>query len=533
MPPGTAQDAAKDPNFLKASVPDQMDYLAHVDPEFKNASSADKLAYLAHVTGKQAPTTENNSVENASAKEGGWGEFGKGMAKAPLAPVATLSGWINKIPGVGETLAPSAGVQAEKQLATPQNKSQEIGTTAADRAATWIPMATGVTEAAMAGKLVPFAKRAATSIVGGLAGREAGKYGGALIGGKTGAEIGEAAGGAIGGLAGGGAFGEKYRKIGNPSELPVVGKYLPDLLGEKAALPTVGAGAPAPETPAVSSAPFELKADPYDPAPAVQQKIEFPAPPAAEAAPAAAAPKRSSLPKVGTAVMDKPSTAGAGLGMPKVGGATPDSEPSSPAGLPKVGSTTNRTTQIQEHAGAPLGRQLFEPGAAPSTSLPKVGGEPIDRPVETHPFASPNNVVSAKGGAQFDPMTAEYPVQRSGPGFEAWTRNAGNQEELEAAARRQHEYINGEKFASATEKNPELVAEAKKWTNNVENEGTKGSNGSIQRAYKTLMGEDAHITGNQKIKQAGTMSRLQAMNAMIAKFSPEEIAKAARTPAGK
>jgi hypothetical protein len=155
----------------------------------------------------------------------------------------------------------------------------------------------------------------------------------------------------------------------------------------------------------------------------------------------------------------------------------------------------------------------------------------IQRPVETHPFAPPANPIRANGEAAFNPMTAEYPLQRSSAENPAWSRVAGNQEELEAAARRQHEYINGGKFAKLAENDPELVAEAKKWTNNVENEGTKGSIGSVQRAYKTLTGNDMHITANTKIKQPGTLSRIEAMNELVDKgFSHHEIARAARTP---
>jgi hypothetical protein len=65
--PGTIDDAVKDPDFLKAPVTQQMAYLSHIDPDFAAGKPEDKLAYLNHVTGKQAPTTANNSVEKAGA----------------------------------------------------------------------------------------------------------------------------------------------------------------------------------------------------------------------------------------------------------------------------------------------------------------------------------------------------------------------------------------------------------------------------------------------------------------------------------
>jgi hypothetical protein len=89
-----------------------------------------------------------------------------------------------------------------------------------------------VGSASAAGKLLPFAKRAATTLVGGAAGGAGGKYLGRYLGGDIGGAIGETVGGLSGGLAGGGAFGEDARQIGNPRKLPFVGRMLPDLLEE-------------------------------------------------------------------------------------------------------------------------------------------------------------------------------------------------------------------------------------------------------------------------------------------------------------
>jgi hypothetical protein len=473
------EQAVKDPEFLKASVPDQMAYLAHVDPDFAKAGSDDKLAYLNHVTGKAPPTTANNQAENASAKEGGWGEFGKGMLKAPLQAVDATAQLVNKIPKVGETLAPKQGVDALHQMAAPSNESQQIGSTAAQRLATWVPIGAEAGAAGAAGKLLPFAKRAATTAVGGLAGSQLGKYGGKMVGIP---EIGEAVGGLAGSLAGGGAFGEGARKIGNPSELPVIGKYLPDLLGET---PKV--------MPTVSPEPYSLTPPPQTSEPPVQDTLHFPK-------------QESPVVSTGPFKLESPAAV---------------REPPVQASFPRVGPLeTSAPPQAKAPELAPMNQT-----AAPSV-------QPISRPVETHPFAPPENPIRADGKLAFDPMTAEFPLQRSSADNPAWSRVAGNQEELEAAARRQHEYVNGEKFAKASEDDSELVREAKKWTNNVENEGTKGSNGSVQRAYKSLIGDDVHITANTKIKQPGTMSRIEAMNTLMAKgYTPAEIAKAARTPA--
>jgi hypothetical protein len=63
--PATIDDAVKDPDFLKAPVPQQMAYLSHIDPDFKAGKPEDQLAYLNHVTGKAAPTTAANTAEKA------------------------------------------------------------------------------------------------------------------------------------------------------------------------------------------------------------------------------------------------------------------------------------------------------------------------------------------------------------------------------------------------------------------------------------------------------------------------------------
>jgi len=63
--PATIDEAVKDPDFLKAPVPQQMAYLSHIDPDFKAGKPEDQLAYLNHVTGKAAPTTAANTAEQS------------------------------------------------------------------------------------------------------------------------------------------------------------------------------------------------------------------------------------------------------------------------------------------------------------------------------------------------------------------------------------------------------------------------------------------------------------------------------------
>jgi hypothetical protein len=103
--PNTLADAVKDPDFLKAGVPDQMAYIASIDPGFKAASSEDKLAYLNHITGKQAPTTANNEVENKTAgpKEG----FLRAMG-------SDLKGAVQGLAHVGDMISNPAGSAIEQ-----------------------------------------------------------------------------------------------------------------------------------------------------------------------------------------------------------------------------------------------------------------------------------------------------------------------------------------------------------------------------------------------------------------------------------
>jgi hypothetical protein len=54
-------------------------------------------------------------------------DVGEGFAKGAVQTVNTVSGLLNKIPGVGEYLAPSEGVQAADQWATPTNTAQKVG----------------------------------------------------------------------------------------------------------------------------------------------------------------------------------------------------------------------------------------------------------------------------------------------------------------------------------------------------------------------------------------------------------------------
>lgn len=77
-----------DKTFLSMSVPQQMDYLSYASPDFKGMKSDDKLGYLNHLTGKQAPTTANNSIENGTAPLPKLGHVGMSDVASALTPDA-------------------------------------------------------------------------------------------------------------------------------------------------------------------------------------------------------------------------------------------------------------------------------------------------------------------------------------------------------------------------------------------------------------------------------------------------------------
>ena len=193
-------------------------YFAHIDPHFAQASNDDKAAYMSHVTGRSINYVGGQPIDMKS---------GAG-ATGVQAPVPN-PGEPREAKGQSDygkwPQSPTQPLQTTKQLA------HDIGTTMSLASA--IPTMGAGVEAQGAGRLVPFFARMGTGAVGAGAGGALGKYTGKLAGGDTGEAIGELGGGLLGGMAGAGAFGEGNRTIGNPRELPLVGKYLPDLLAKQ------------------------------------------------------------------------------------------------------------------------------------------------------------------------------------------------------------------------------------------------------------------------------------------------------------
>ena len=66
-------------------------------------------------------------------------DLAKGVGEGALQTTASVSRLLNKIPGIGETLAPSAGVGAMRIAATPANTTQKIGAGAEQAAELLLP----------------------------------------------------------------------------------------------------------------------------------------------------------------------------------------------------------------------------------------------------------------------------------------------------------------------------------------------------------------------------------------------------------
>lgn len=101
-----------------------------------------------------------------------------GAAKGVLHTSQSLAPLINKIPGIGETLSPKAGINAADVIATPQNTAEKVGYTG-EQVGEWL-LPTGVESkvAGLTGKLLENAPRAAKYVMplakAGAAGVEAG-----------------------------------------------------------------------------------------------------------------------------------------------------------------------------------------------------------------------------------------------------------------------------------------------------------------------------------------------------------------------
>src|SRR5271154_3870715 len=97
--------------------------IGKMSPEQKTKLS---VAIKANPAGANPAATPPASSQGAPIS-GVYADVGKGFAKGAMETVNTVSKGLNKIPGVGETLAPSQGIKAVDQITPSTNAAQSVG----------------------------------------------------------------------------------------------------------------------------------------------------------------------------------------------------------------------------------------------------------------------------------------------------------------------------------------------------------------------------------------------------------------------
>jgi hypothetical protein len=452
--------------------------------------------------------------------------------------------------------------------AIPEEEREKVGTNLLATSIGETTLSPTVGEAVATGSMKPFARLGA-NLVRGYLGSKAGHYVGHDIGGTLGGEAGAEAGGRLGSVLGGVAGGVFGAKIPHPKAW-----LLKQVLSEA---PEAAAAAPAAEAAAtgettVMTAPrlrpidTEYTVDRLprgaEPPPAYEPPVSMGTKPAQrlqtyrpeETQPIASygAPEeprrlRMSIREAPPAV--KPVQEPTGRLQIPINVAPTTEAPPVPPRMPftveqKGGAKwavstenpnvrvsvrpTDSDTQIAKtlQNQADMQKQFFADRMAEQAPAPRL--QPI-APV-SHAFEPPPARLQTVGPGRVpvNQLVEENPLARSTEENPANVRFAGQPEQLEAAANRQHEYINGAKFHEAAGGDVELRNEAKKLTNNVE---TEEGRGSIQRAYQELTGKKAYISGAKGINAPGKMGRIEAINEMLSRgYTPKQILEAARTP---
>jgi hypothetical protein len=486
--PNTLADAVKDPDFLKAGVPDQMAYIASIDPDFKAASSEDKLAYLNHVTGKQAPTTANNSVENKTKKDDRSAlERGASGAWSGLKAMNPLGG-SHEAPSLGDTLDPTAGGlstlihmgsnaidtykknRAEGQGILPSVGSAAAGTVGLD--------AQGIKERAQKGDVAGVVGEGIPAIAATLLHAGKGEIGDAAHSAREG--IGEAVHTPEGELTpltkklSGAAGAGVGATIGHATPIPggaMAGAYLGHELGpslmEKAfpkpaptALPTIAE----PPPPVVSSSPFELSAPETEREAPIQQS----------------------------------------LGLKNIGSGEPPT--SATAALPKVGPLEGpvqgpRSRSAMQQMGQILDEQMGAGRAKAPGRLPTVATEEPGRQMGAPPLRPD---VSLRN----QPATAEAPVR---------SNQARLEEKFPDKSVRQMVHANGEEIVDAAGDDKETLKAIHDLTNP-----------DVRQAMINA-GEDMGQTMINNRKASGDMSRQEAFSKLLRKgLTPAKIVELAK-----
>jgi hypothetical protein len=483
-----ATNLATDKDFAALPLTDKFAYLHDTDPDFKTLSPADQQAYVNHITkapGAPEATPARTQFEEARKNDSNtpWKDTLKGFGEGALQPVSTVSKLINKIPKVGETLAPSQGVGALDKISTPVTPGEKLGAREANAVSILMPMTEGLSEAHAAGKLIPWAARGAGTLAKSVLGAAGGGYLGREVGGLVGQEkLGEQLGGLAGGLYGG------YKGVkGEPLEIPSKFGLLKRAAEGGEEKPPIPMGQSTPAAPPVmSEKPFELTPPSAERSAPIQDTLHFP----------------------------KPMGASETAATPKTIGPL---EPPKPSPMKQMGQ------QIEEAAGGkprlpnvPLREQLDR--ATPSPKLepqPSVGQKVSDvlnqnieqeavRPLSAGPQKGMKLKDIAAQGAPEEPQAHRAVVTHEGKTFG-----------MEAA--------NGNKMYEATKGNTELARDIHMLKYPEVRNAFMNAGGDVNKVG---------LEGQRfKVGNSGNSERVQMFDWMHDQgFKPEEIVKMARQP---
>lgn len=467
--------------------------------EDKSLTTNQKLA-------KQAQPTEFER-ERANESATPWTDIAKGVGEGALGTTALVGKGISKIPYIGSKVIPSAGLNAEQQLATARTPGEKLGSSIESVAETALPIGE-VGEAIKGSKYVrPAARFVAENVLpeiksipyigrGIEAAEKAPSFAKAAIrGGTTGALLGgveqgirtrspeEAIKGALYGGAGGALMGMGAHGI-NRLAAPGITSAEPFRL-----TPEIPTSEPAVQTPlhfpkatpsTVSSEPFNLTSPVAEREPAVQMPMNIPA-----------AEKPPTLNDLGRQIEQT-------------------------SGWKPIQSNVTLREQIPPRTAviprAPLGSRVAVPVGEEFGPLTKKMGE-IPRAVTEEPMRQMGAPPMRPGvSLREQPKTAEAPIR---------SEQARLEEKYSDKAIRQMVHANGEEMVDAIGND----ADTMKAVHNL-------TNPDVRQAMINS-GEDMGQMGinNRKLEGGGSMSRQAAFKKMLSKgLTPQQIVEFARKP---
>jgi hypothetical protein len=505
--PGSVAEAVKDPQFLAAPQAQQMAYLSAIDPDFKAGKPEDRLAYLNHVTGKPAPTTANNSVENANTWKpmAGFtpgnlaGQAWEGLrqlgssaleaGKDVLFPQGNTEA--ERLKYLGHKYIEAPAMAEEQKARNAKSPLESVGHSVASAIPIVGPWAASLGEQAGSGDVGGAVAKGATQVAAAEAlPKVLPKVGEAIR--DTPSTVERLSGSANAKLDQLGANMPETAKLITRVRNPGMSTVLDALKRE----PT----APAPsESPVVSTAPYKLTSPGAETEPAVQMPLEMP-----KAQPTVGPLEgRAGINRIGDLVQQ-------GAGWKPL-------EPNVPIGqqLRAVGADVMPPGQIPPRAGVipqmPLGSRVAVPISEEFGPMLKRPGE-VGRAITEEP-ARQMGAPSLRPDVSLreQPKTAEAPVR---------SEQARMEEKYPDKADRQMAHANGEQIVDAIGHDPETMKAVHDLTNPDVRQAMINSGEDMGQ----ISIGNRKATGNQ-------MTRQEAFNRLLQKgLTPREIVRLARQP---